>query len=164
MNEVAALLAAFLEATGRHAAMWERQSGESSMLLGASSALFAARTEVGMRSPDPVAWAQGLGLCAHRVADRATDAATDGWLVVEAGDSGESDALLVRLVPQLRRLTRERDGATAELVERYEEISLLYAIGQLVGGTISGGGGADTLPREVAVTGGWLLFTSARAC
>ena len=154
MNEVAVLLAAFFEATGRHAAMWERQSGESAMLLGASSAPFADRTEAGLRSPDPVAWAQGLGLCAHRVADRASDAATDGWLVVEAGDSGESDALLVRLLPQLRRLTRERDGATEELVERYEEISLLYAIGELLGGTTSVEEVADTLLRELAVTVG----------
>ena len=57
-------------------------------------------------------------------------------------------------MPQVRRLTRERDGATGELVERYEEISLLYAIGELLGGTTSVQSVADTLLRELAVTVG----------
>ena len=77
-----------------------------------------------------------------------------GWLFVEAGNSPDADRLLARLVPQVRRLTRERDGATGELVERYEEISLLYAIGELLGGTTSVENVADTLLRELAVTVG----------
>ena len=51
MIEVAALLAAFLEATGREAAIWERRDGASPLLLGTSSAAFAARTEPSVLGP-----------------------------------------------------------------------------------------------------------------
>ena len=150
MIEIAALLAAFLGATGREAAIWERREGESPALVGASSAPFAARTEAGVGARDAMIWAQSLGLHAQRI----TTGDTIGWLFVEAGDALDADRLLARLVPQVRRLTRERDGATGELVERYEEISLLYAIGELLGGTTSVESVADTLLRELAVTVG----------
>ena len=150
MIEVAALLAAFLEATGREAAIWERREGRSPVLLGTSSSVFAARTEAGGGAWDAIAWSQSQGLHAQRV----TTGETVGWLFVEAGHSPDADRLLARLVPQVRRLSRERDGATGELIERYEEISLLYAIGELLGGTTSVESVADTLLRELAVTVG----------
>ena len=150
MIEVAALLAAFLEATGREAAIWERRKGRSPVLLGTSSSAFAACTEAGVGAWDAIAWSQSQGVHAQLV----TTGQTVGWLFVEAGDSPDADRLLARLVPQVRRLTRERDGATGELVERYEEISLLYAIGELLGGTTSVENVADTLLRELAVTVG----------
>ena len=150
MIEVAALLAAFLEATGREAALWERRGGGLPLLLGASSAAFAVRTEGGGGAGDAMAWARAHGLQAQLV----TTGENGGWLFVEAGDSTGADRLLARIVPQVRRLARERDGATGELVERYEEISLLYAIGELLGGTTSVESVADTLLRELAVTVG----------
>ncbi|WP_411282549.1 PP2C family protein-serine/threonine phosphatase [Gemmatimonas sp.] len=150
MIEVAALLAAFLEATGREAVIWERREDGSPMLLGTSSASFAAATEAGVGAWDAIAWAQSQGLHAQLV----TTSESVAWLFVEAGHSPDADRLLARLVPQVRRLTRERDGATGELVERYEEISLLYAIGELLGGTTSVENVADTLLRELAVTVG----------
>jgi sigma-B regulation protein RsbU (phosphoserine phosphatase) len=150
MIEVAALLTAFLEATGRDAAIWERRDGGSPLRLGASSAAFALRTEPGVSAQDTIAWAQGQGLRAQLV----TAGESVAWLFVESGASPDADRLLARLVPLIRRLTRERDGATGELVERYEEISLLYAIGELLGGTTSVENVADTLLRELAVTVG----------
>ena len=150
MIEVAALLAAFLEATGREAAIWERRDGGSPILLGTSSSAFASRTEPGVGAWDAITWAQLHGLRAQLV----TTGESVGWLFSETGDSPDADRLLARLVPQVRRLTRERDGATGELVERYEEISLLYAIGELLGGTTSVENVADTLLRELAVTVG----------
>ncbi|WP_373058423.1 PP2C family protein-serine/threonine phosphatase [Gemmatimonas sp.] len=150
MIEVAALLAAFLEATGRQAAIWERREGGSPTLLSTSSGSFAARTEAGVGAWDVIAWARSQALHAQVV----TSGETVGWLFVEAGASSDADQLLARLVPQIRRLTRERDGATVELVERYEEISLLYAIGELLGGTTSVEDVADTLLRELSVTVG----------
>lgn len=150
MIEVAALLVAFLEATGREAAIWERRDGGSPLLLGASSPVFASRTEAGVGAWDVIAWAQSKGLHAQLV----TTGESVGWLFVEAGESPDADRLLARLVPQVRRLARERDGATGELVERYEEISLLYAIGELLGGTTSVESVADTLLRELSVTVG----------
>ena len=150
MIEVAALLAAFLEATGREAAIWERRDGGSPILLGTSSSAFATRTEPGVGAWDAITWAQLHGLRAQLV----TTGESVGWLFSETGDSPDADRLLARLVPQVRRLTRERDGATGELIERYEEISLLYAIGELLGGTTSVENVADTLLRELAVTVG----------
>lgn len=151
MTEVAALLAAFLEATGREAAIWERREGSvTPTLLGASSAAFAVRTEAGVAAWDVAAWARGQALNAQLV----TTGESVGWLFVQPGHAGDADLLLGQLVPVIRRLARERDGATRELAERYEEINLLYAIGELLGGTTSVEDVADTLLVELAATVG----------
>ncbi len=151
MSEVAALMAAFVEATGREAAIWERRDGGvTPTLIGTSSAAFAARTEPGAVAWDVNRWAANHGLHAQLVS---TDASV-GWLFVEPGITPEGDRLLGRLVPFVRRLSRERDGAAGELAERYEEINLLYAIGELLGGTPNVETVADTLLRELAVTVG----------
>lgn len=151
MNEVAALLAAFLEATGREAAIWERREGSvTSTLLGASSPAFVARTEPGAQAWDVATWARTQALQAQLV----TTGDSVGWLFVESGHAPDADRLLGRLLPVIRRLTRERDGATRELVERYEEINLLYAIGELLGSSTSVDSVADTLLGELAATVG----------
>jgi sigma-B regulation protein RsbU (phosphoserine phosphatase) len=151
MSEVAALLAAFLEATGREAAIWERREGSvHSTLLGASSTAFAARTESGAQAWDVATWARAQALPAQLV----STGDSVGWLFVEPGEAPDADRLLGRLVPLVRRLARERDGATRELVERYEEISLLYAIGELLGSSTSVESIADTLLAELAATVG----------
>lgn len=151
MTEVAALLAAFLEATGREAAIWERREGSvTPSLLGASSDAFATRTEPGASAWDVATWARSQALHAQLV----TTGDSVGWLFVEAGHAADADRLLGRLLPVVRRLTRERDGATRELAERYEEINLLYAIGELLGGTTSVEDVADTLLGELAATVG----------
>ncbi|WP_337170467.1 SpoIIE family protein phosphatase [Gemmatimonas aurantiaca] len=167
MNEVAALLAAFLEATGRQAAIWERREGSvAPTLLGASSEVFAERTASCAQAWDVVAWARSHGLHAQLV----NTGESVGWLFVESVDADDAaeamtsamasaasaavdaDRLLGRLLPLVRRITRERDGATRELAERYEEINLLYAIGELLGGTTSVESVADTLLAELAAT------------
>lgn len=151
MTEVAALLAAFLEATGREAAIWERREGASApTLLGASSEAFAARTEPGVTAWDVATWARAHALHAQLV----TTGDSVGWLFVVPGHAADADRLLGRLLPVVRRLTRERDGATRELVERYEEINLLYAIGELLGSTTSVEEIAETLLAELAATVG----------
>jgi sigma-B regulation protein RsbU (phosphoserine phosphatase) len=151
MSEVAALLAAFREATGREAALWERRDGSvSPTLLGASSARFAERTAMGPTAWDVQAWARAQGVVAHL----ANTGDSVGWLIVEPGLSAETDRLLGRLIPFVRRLAHERDGAARELVGRYEEINLLYAIGELLGGTTSVESVAETLLRELAITVG----------
>ncbi|MEQ1693073.1 MAG: hypothetical protein ABMA00_17420, partial [Gemmatimonas sp.] len=151
MSEVAALLAAFREATGREAALWERRDGNTApTLLGASSPAFSAHTEAGPIAWDVPAWARAQNLLA-RLANTSDSV---GWLIVEPGASEEADQLLGRVIPFVRRLAHERDGATHELVERYEEINLLYAISELLGGTTSVENVADTLLRELAMTVG----------
>ncbi len=151
MNEVAALLAAFREATGREAALWERRdSSVTPSLLGASSSEFASRTSAGPLAWDVQAWARTQGVVAHL----ASTGDSVGWLMVEPGAAPDGERLLGRLVPIVLRLARERDGAAAELVGRYEEINLLYAISELLGGTTSVENVADTLLRELAITVG----------
>lgn len=151
MTEVAALLAAFLGATGREAAIWERREGAvAPTLLGASSDAFAARTEPGAVAWDVATWARNHALHAQLV----TTGDSVGWLFVEPGHAADADRLLGLLLPVVRRLTRERDGATKELVERYEEINLLYAIGELLGSTTSVEEIAETLLIELAATVG----------
>jgi sigma-B regulation protein RsbU (phosphoserine phosphatase) len=151
MSEVAALLAAFREATGREAALWERRDGTvTPTLLGASTPRFATRTEAGPVAWDVQAWARTQSLVAHLV----STGDSVGWLIVEPGLGNDTDRLLGRLIPFVRRLAHERDGAAQELVERYEEINLLYAIGELLGGTTTVENVADTLLRELAITVG----------
>ena len=151
MSEVAALLAAFREATGREGALWERRDGYvAATLLGASSPEFALRTASGPRAWDVHAWARTNDVVAHL----ANTGESVGWLILEPGESNEIDRLLSGLIPLVRRLARERDGAAQELVERYEEINLLYAISELLGGTTSVESVADTLLRELAITVG----------
>ncbi len=156
MNEVAALLAAFLEATGRQAAIWERREGSiAPTLLGASSPAFAERTSAYAPAGDALAWARSQQMHMQLV----NTGESVGWLFVEqaTGDQAtsamdDSDRLLARLLPLVQRLSRERDGATRELAERYEEINLLYAIGELLGGTTSVEMVAETLLAELAAT------------
>lgn len=151
MSEVAALLAAFREATGREAAIWERRDGRMQpVLLGASSVDFANRTADGPAAWDVQAWARTQRVVAYLT----STGDSVGWLIVEPGLSAETDRLLSRIVPFVRRLANERDGAAQELVERYEEINLLYAISELLGGTTSVEAVADTLLRELAITVG----------
>ena len=59
MSEVAALLAAFHEATGREAAIWEQREGvDSPSLAGASSKEFGAHTRDGALSREVTSWAR----------------------------------------------------------------------------------------------------------
>lgn len=151
MTEVAALLAAFLEATGREAAIWERREGSvSPSLLGASTEAFASRTEAGATAWDVATWARTHALHAQLV----TTGDSVGWLLVEPGHAADADRLLGRLIPVVRKLTRERDGATRELVERYEEINFLYAIGELLGSSAGVEEIAETLLIELSATVG----------
>lgn len=151
MMEVAALLAAFREATGREAAIWERRDGSvACSLLGASSTAFGTLTASGADAWDVSRWARQHGIVAQLV----TTGDSVGWLFTEPGITPESNRVLGRLVPFVRRLERERDSAARSLAERAEEINLLYAIGELLGKGASVDDVADTLLRELADTVG----------
>jgi sigma-B regulation protein RsbU (phosphoserine phosphatase) len=151
MNEFGAVLAAFREATGREVALWERGEGTASPLLIAStSASFTERTRHGPVAWDVASWAISCGFIAHLVAT----GDTTGWLFSESGGSHDAERFLGRLVSLVRRIVRERDGATRELAERYEEISLLYTISELLGSSASVDAVAGTLLRELAITVG----------
>lgn len=150
MNDVATLLVAFREATGREAAVWQRPTGASAATLqGGTSPAFVERTAPGLSAWDVPAWARSNGCVAHLV----STGDWVGWLIVEPGDES-ADRLLGRLLPWVQRTARERDGATAELAERYEEITLLYTIGEVLGGSTSVESVAGALVRELALTVG----------
>lgn len=169
MSEAGALLAAFLEATGRQAAIWEKRDAPgTASLVGASSDEFAVRTASAVHAWDVNQWARTNGLVAHLIAT----GESVGWLITEpariaasvevagsstigeADSSSDADRFLGRVLPLLARIVRERDGATKELSGRYEEISLLYAIGELLGGTTSVESVADSVLAELASTMG----------
>ena len=155
MTEFAALLAAFREATGREAALWESgAAAEPAHLLGASSDAFALRSRSATDGDVDVAeWCSANDMQARHISDRSGEA----WLILDdaqQASDGQSDELLVQLFPVVHRLIRERDGATHELADRYEEINLLYAIGELLGGTASVESVAETLLQELAATVG----------
>ncbi|MBC8085673.1 MAG: SpoIIE family protein phosphatase [Phycisphaerae bacterium] len=151
MSEFGAVLAAFREATGREVAFWERSdSNGAPQLLAATSPEFRARTSQGAKAEDVASWAREQELTVHHVA---TIEGT-GWLFSEQDSQPDAERFLARLLPVVHRIVRERDGATRELAERYEEISLLYTIGELLGSSTSVDAVAGTLLREMAITVG----------
>lgn len=64
------------------------------------------------------------------------------------------DELVAAHLEQLEQLRHERDAATRELAERYEEISLLYAIGELLGSGSTVEETGRVILRELLVTVG----------
>ena len=164
MNEFGAVLAAFREATGREVAIWERGEGTTTpSLIASTSPAFTERTRQGPVAWDVPSWATSCGVVAHLVA---TGDST-GWLFSEGGDTPDAERFLGRLIAIVRRIARERDGATRELAERYEEISLLYTISELLGSSASVDAVAGTLLRELAITVGapraaFLIYNAER--
>jgi sigma-B regulation protein RsbU (phosphoserine phosphatase) len=160
MITLGAVLASFKGATGRDAALWEWPAADQpATLLGASDGAWArALGDPPARADAMPAWA-----CARRaVALDASGAVAPAWLVIgtdvdadhEPGavPAPDVERLLAEVLPHVRRLVRERDGATTELAERYEEISLLYAIGEMLGSGASVESVAHTVLRELAQT------------
>ncbi len=179
MNALGAVLAAYGAASGRDAALWEwRVADQSPALLAATSAsCVVAHTPPSGAIDDIPQWAAARGWRAINVQAPSLAA----WLVTapapavgndltiaSADDRVDGlDLLMADVMPHLRRLIRERDGATYELAERYEEISLLYAIGELLGSGASVESVANTVLRELGQTvgaprGALLLHDPAR--
>ena len=161
MNDFGAVLAAFREATGREAAIWEVGAAVAPELFAATSAVFGELTSRGVIEHDIPLWAGLNDLTASNISSN--DVAE--WLFTSADDS--SERFLSRLIPVVKRILRERDGATRELAERYEEISLLYTIGELLGSSTSVNAVAEILLRELAITVGapraaFLVYNTGR--
>jgi sigma-B regulation protein RsbU (phosphoserine phosphatase) len=151
------VLAAYRAASGRDAALWEARPGRAPVLLAASHPEAAlARDEP---ADDVSRWAAARGLEARDVGGKAVPA----WLVLSPRPDADAlpaaaadalDDLVAGVLHVVQRLLRERDGATHELAERYEEISLLYTIGELLGSGASVESVAQTVLRELAQTVG----------
>jgi sigma-B regulation protein RsbU (phosphoserine phosphatase) len=163
MNTLGAVLGAYGAASGRDAALFEwRSADQAPRLLAATDVSRAAdMLPPGASSDEVLPWARTNGYRAVSVGSNMLPT----WLVmapslvgnltaIEAHDADAIDAFVSDVVPHVRRLVRERDGATHELAERYEEISLLYAIGELLGSGASVESVAFTVLRELAQTVG----------
>ncbi len=166
MNTLGAVLVAYRAASGRDAALWEWHAADEPPRITAASegSCAAAHTPPVGAQQDIQRWAATRGWRAFSVGTSMLPA----WLIttpppdVEHGralpvraDNAEAvDVLIAEVLPHMRRLVRERDGATHELAERYEEISLLYAIGELLGSGASVESAANTVLRELAQTVG----------
>lgn len=164
MNTLGAVLVAYRAASGRDAALWEWRAADQPPRLTAVSerSCAAAHTPPAGAQEDIQRWAAMRGWRAIPVGSNMLPA----WLIiapppdvedgralpVSAADAEAVDRLIAELLPHVRRLVRERDGATHELAERYEEISLLYAIGELLGSGASVESAAYTVLRELAQT------------
>ena len=161
MTTLESVLAAYRAASGRDAALWELRPDRPPRLLATADP--ASRLRTLPPEGDVPAWAEAHGVEVRDVGGKLVPA----WLVladVESaapGPSGRSaratealDELVAGVLHLVQRLLRERDGATNELAERYEEISLLYAIGELLGSGASVESVAHTVLRELAQTVG----------
>ncbi|MFZ5623741.1 MAG: PP2C family protein-serine/threonine phosphatase [Gemmatimonadota bacterium] len=78
------------------------------------------------------------------------------WLEVEttAGDAGRDGPLILAAVTALLRARQETALITEELAGRYEEIDLLYAIGEILGQTVNLREAGETILREVSAVVG----------
>lgn len=166
MSSLGAVLVAYREASGRDAALWEwRGAGQPPRVAASSGPSVAADvTPPGAGGEDVAVWAAARGWSAFSIGTHTHPA----WVIIApavntvAGQAAAPpgalntafDGLLANTLPHVRRLVRERDGATHELAERYEEISLLYAIGELLGSGASVESVAFTVLRELAQTVG----------
>lgn len=166
MNTLGAVLVAYRAASGRDAALWEWRAADQPPRITAVSerSCAAAHTPPAGAQEDIQRWAATRGWRAFSVGTSVLPA----WLIiapppdvddgralpVSAADAEAVDVLIAEVLPHVRRLVRERDGATHELAERYEEISLLYAIGELLGSGASVESAANTVLRELAQTVG----------
>ena len=165
MSDTAALLVAYRDATGAEAAIWEQdEQFESATLVAASSESFCERSRSVATALGAGAECRINGMLARRIGPDSTC-----FLVIECDNDGALAAapLVEFAIARFRRLERERDGATRELAERYEEINLLYAIAELLGGDLPVEVSAGTVLRELAVTIGansavFLLADSTR--
>ncbi len=179
MSSLGAVLVAYREASGRDAALWEWRAADQPPRLVASSgpSVVSDVSPPGAGSEEVARWASARDWRALAVGTNLLPAwvivapafdALPGQTTATTGTSHSGvDLLLASTLQQLRRLVRERDGATHELAERYEEISLLYAIGELLGSGASVESVAFTVLRELAQTvgaprGALMLHDAAR--
>lgn len=159
MNSLGAVLVAFRSASGRDAALWQYPANQDAPTLIAASDVNGAPAldTPGVLADDIEGWAAARGWSAMRVGNDPRPAVLLCEVAPASSRAATDDAVdrfLVAVLPHVRRLVRERDGATHELAERYEEISLLYAIGELLGGGASVESVAYTVLRELAQTVG----------
>ncbi len=154
MSELDAVLSAFHEATGCPASVWTQRAPDEPLRAEGGDARDAEAPPADLRPEEgheSRVTPRGLQ-CVARVPG------TRAWLSVGPHADGQTVDLGVRLlvpvVTQVLRSQLEVSHAASEMIERYEEINLLYSIGEILGRTVSLEDAAATILNELTETVG----------
>lgn len=155
MSELTSVLAAFKEATRCEAAVWVEPRGGGAPQCEAAT----YRAPPVPRWPGPTEGAQRVTTPDGPALIAAVPGPRRAWLIV--GPSPASRAalethlrFLLPVVSHFLQAALEVEHAANELAERYEEINLLYTIGEILGRTVALEEAAHTILTEVSETVG----------
>ncbi|HEY8852907.1 MAG TPA: GAF domain-containing protein, partial [Gemmatimonadaceae bacterium] len=153
MKELEAVLIAFREGTHCEAAVWGSD--------GRSAPAVIARSSPKVQSPDVLPEEPGQSVPTNFGTQIVTrvPSVKKIWLTVGPCDPGYSPEerhikLLMPVVSQFTQAALEVEHAATELAERYEEINLLYTIGEILGRTVTLADAAATILTEISETVG----------
>lgn len=154
MKELETVLVAFRDITQCDTAVWSAPEGDLKNLtpLARSAPKLSAPDQVPSGS-SPLRTNDGSMLVAAVPGIKRT------WLAVApcnaAGEPAEKHLrLLLPFIVQILRGAQEVEHAALELAERYEEINLLYTIGEILGRTVTLEEAATTILTEISETVG----------
>lgn len=155
MSDLDAVLSAFRRATGCPASVWAQASNAEPLHIeGGDPGESSAPT----RDQRPAEGAQELETPRGLQVVARVPGARPAWLSV--GPSADHAAarlgatLLLPVAAQVLRAQLEVSHAAQDLAERYEEINLLYSIGEILGRTVSLEDAARTILTEISETVG----------
>ena len=156
MKELEAVLVAFRELTHCDAAVWTTREDATAGLTPiarSGSRVQPPDSLPGPNSPSPFKVNGGTMLVAAVPGVRRT------WLAIAPSEPeeivGENHMnMLLPFVAQVLRGAQEVEHAALELAERYEEINLLYTIGEILGRTVTLENAASTILTEISETVG----------
>ncbi len=155
MSDLDAVFAAFRDATGCPATVWTQPSPQEPLQIEGGDPGDASAPAANLRPAEgtqELATASGLQIVARIPGARAA------WLSL--GPTADHDAarlglkLLLPVASQVLRSQLEVSHAAQDLAERYEEINLLYSIGEILGRTVSLEDAAKTILNEISETVG----------
>jgi sigma-B regulation protein RsbU (phosphoserine phosphatase) len=154
MKELDAVLIAFKEGAHCEAAVWTQPDNQARPSILARS---------GSSSEPPSEFPESSGEALHTDNGKYLVARVAGprrvWLVLGECDPDQEPKerhlkLLLPVVEQFMRSSLEVEHAALELAERYEEINLLYTIGEILGRTVTLEDAAATILTEISETVG----------
>lgn len=155
MTELAAVLAAFKDATRCEAAVWSQASPTAAVVTEASTDDVSVPDDLprAHRSPRLVDTDRGQMLVATVPGPRRA------WLALGPCPMPDFDLhghlrFVLPVVTQYLQSALEVEHAANELAERYEEINLLYTISEILGRTVSLEETAATILTEISETVG----------
>ena len=154
MKELEAVLVAFREGTHCEAAVWGSGDGRSTPTI-------IARSSPKVQMPDVLPDEPGQSIPTNFGTQLVTRVPSPKkiWLTVGPCDPSYSPEerhikLLMPVVTQFTQAALEVEHAATELAERYEEINLLYTIGEILGRTVTLEDAAATILTEISETVG----------